>query len=109
MGDTKKGPKETSSVFGKLLELFVGLRSLLSNIKNNIVGQAESFIRRTVYFILAAVTAFIGMLFMILGLFFLIIDYAQVSRGVVFSVGGLVVFLVAVIFMQAAKIRKLKR
>jgi fucose permease len=51
----------------------------------------------------------IGAIFIILGVFDLLIDRLGVPRGVVFSLGGILISLIAVIFLQAAKIKKTRR
>jgi hypothetical protein len=43
---------------------------------------------------------------MVLGVFDLFVEYGRVPKGVVLLIGGLLISLVAVILLQAAKIKK---
>jgi hypothetical protein len=109
MADAQRGPKETASILSKLLELFSNLRLFLNEVRQNFLEYGDRLLRRLEYLFFIYLWVSIGLLLLVLGLFFMIIDYAQVSRGIVFTIGGAIIFLTALIFLQTAKIKKYKK
>jgi hypothetical protein len=75
-------------------------------LKKTLQSQADWFLRRAEYIFVVYLWVSTGMLFLILGVFYLMIDFGHFSRGIVFSIGGCLVLLISIIFLQAAKIRK---
>lgn len=109
MATPKKEPKQTSSILSKLFDLLSNLRLFFTEVKQNFLEYTDRLLRRLEYLFFIYLWVSIGLLLLVLGLFFMIIDYAQVSRGLVFSIGGTIIFLTAIIFLQTAKIKKYKK
>ncbi len=98
-----------SSATARLVDLLAAFRLFFVEMRQNITEHADWLLRRVEYLFIVYLWVSAGLFLMTLGLFFLAIDYGQVSRGIVFSVGGALIFLIAVIFLQTAKIKKYKR
>jgi hypothetical protein len=107
--DPEKDGSFVSSTAGKAFDILSALRLFFVEIRQNFLERWDFFLRRVEYLLMVYLWISAGMLLGILGIFYLLIDYAQAPRGVVFSLGGLIILLTAVIFLQAAKIKKSKR
>lgn len=99
MARTKKSLKD--DVFqwaGQALKL--GLQPMLELFTRTVEERIEKWERR----ILALKTAFFclraGFLFLVLGLFFLLVDYGGLPRGLVFSAGGFLILLVSWVYLR---------
>ena len=113
MASKKTSPENETSFFstaaGKAFDLLAALRLFFTEVRQNFLERWDWFLRRVEYLLMVYLWISAGLFLVVLGCFFLLIDYAQVPRGAVFSIGGLLIFLTAVIFLQAAKIKKFKR
>jgi hypothetical protein len=107
----KKNPSsEDRSLLSSLLKAAaeaVGTISLFFNeLKRTLQSQADWLLRRAEYVFVVYLWISTGVLFLILGVFYLMIDWGHFPRGMVFSVGGLLILLISIILLQAAKIRR---
>ena len=113
MGSKKAGIPKDSSVLSatasKVFDLVAALRFFFTEVRQNMREHLDRLLRRAEYLLVVYLWVSSGLLLLTLGVFYLLIDYAHVPRGIVFSTGGLVVFLTAVILLQSAKLHKLKR
>lgn len=107
--ETKKEPSILSATAAKVFEMLAAFRYFFLETKRNFAEQFDWFLRHVEYLFIIYLWISTGLLFLTLGLFYLLIDYARVPRGVVFSTGGLVVLLAAATLLQTAKIKKFKR
>lgn len=95
--------------FSKAFDWSAAIGLFFFELKKSFQNQADLFLCRMEYLFTLYLWVSIGLLFLIVGLFDLIMDFSKVSRGVVYSVGGLVIFLAAFILLQAVKIKKMKQ
>jgi hypothetical protein len=96
------------SVFSKIFETIAAVKLFFGEMRNSVLENVDWFLRRVEYLFIVYLWISVGVLFLVLGIFDLVIDLGRVPRGVVFSIGGVIIFLTAVIFSQAAKIKKKK-
>ena len=97
---------ESSSASGILQTILsvVGLtRDLLLELYGKVEGMVEELGRRLIRTLLSALFLFTGAVLLLLGVLFLFIDFAGAPRGVVFSVGGLIILLVSIISIQSSR------
>lgn len=113
MADSKNEKERTRSGWGqataKALDVLAGIRMFFTEIKDSIAEHLDGILRRIEYLFLVYLWVSVGLLLMILGVFDLLIEFCRIPRGIVFSLGGLLIFLVAVIFLQAARIKKSRK
>ncbi len=107
--ETKSGPSVFSSTASKAMDLLAAVRLFFVEIKETFLEHVDGMLRRVQYLFIVYLWVSVGVLLMLLGCFFLVIDYGQVPRGVVFSIGGALVFLIAVIFLQSARLKKSRK
>jgi hypothetical protein len=109
MADTKtSSEKNTSGLFRAFMKAFnwgAAARLFFTDLKQSLQNQVDHFLCRLEYLFVLYLWVSIGLIFLIIGLFNLVADYAKVSAGVVFSIGGLVIFLAAFILLQAARMK----
>ncbi len=79
----------------KAVSMVGWLKTLGSTLTDRLEKGVEAQTRRMLLFGLLAVLMGVGFTIFILGILFLAIDLGGVSRGVAFTVGGLLVFLPA--------------
>jgi len=108
MADTKTNDRSTtastvSNLFKKLLMVLGGSRQFLEYLIGLVEVRQERFQRRVMQLFTLYMGMFSGLFLLVLGIFFILMDYSGVPRGVVFSVGGLLVFLISVILIQVNK------
>jgi len=104
-----RSPKNSSlltSLLKAIAEALGTVNLLFQEAKKTLQSQADGFIRRAEYILVVYLWISIGAVFLILGAFFLMMDLGHVSRGAVFSIGGLLTLLISVILLQAAKIKR---
>lgn len=104
-----RSPKDSSllsSLLKAMAEAMGTVSLLLQEIKKTLQGQADWLIRRTETTFVIYLWVSTGALFLILGIFFLMIDLGHFPRGAVFSIGGFLILLISIIVLQAAKIRR---
>jgi hypothetical protein len=91
------GVKEAG--IGTMVEKAVSMVGWLKTLGGTLTDRLEKGIeaqaRRVMLFGLWAILMGVGLSIFILGILFLVIDLGGISRGVVFTVGGLLVFLPA--------------
>ena len=113
MTDSKKTTETSSSGWGqtaaKAFDAVAAARMFFTEIKDLVVEHWDWFLRRVEYLLVVYMWISVGILLMVLGVFDLIIEYGRVPKGMVFSIGGLFIFLVAIIFLQAAKMKRRKK
>jgi|SRR5581483_8806057 len=106
----EKEPKSKESPFGavieRIIDLIAGFQLFFQEAKHSVQSHLDWFLRRIEYIFMVYLWVSIGLVFLILGAFDLVIDLGGVPRGWVFSIGGLFIFLIAIVFLQAAKIKK---
>jgi hypothetical protein len=100
--------RSAASSAARVMDLLAAIRLFFGEIRQSALGKADGALRRMEYLFAVYLWVSIGLFLMVLGLFFLAIDFGHIPRGFVFSIGGLLVFLAAVIFLQTSKIRKTK-
>lgn len=110
MAEKKNSSPKNSSLFTSAVstaaEVMETVVLFFREIKKNLQSQVDWLLRRAEYIFVVYLWVSTGMLFLILGVFYLLIDYGHFSRGIVFSIGGCLVLLISIIFLQAAKIKK---
>ncbi len=110
MADSKESSEKNQTGFfqaaGKAFDFLTAIRLFFAEIKESFARHWDWFLRRVEYLFVVYLWISVGILLMILGIFDLLIDFYRIPRGVVFSFGGLLILLVAVIFLQAAKMKK---
>jgi hypothetical protein len=113
MADTKSTREEAHSGWmgsaAKAFDFWASIRLFFSGMKESIAEGLDMLLRRVEYLFLVYLWVSAGLLLMVLGIFDLLVDFGKVPRGVVFSLGGLFIVLVATIFLQAAKIKKRRK
>ncbi len=95
-----------SALFAFLKKIFgvlAGTRPFFDNLADMLEHRAEQMERRLLKLVVLYLLTFASLVFLLLGIFFIVIDSAGVSRGIVFAVGGLIVLLVTVILIQSMK------
>ena len=97
-----------SSAVSKILGMLGSLLAVFSEARETFRKGFDRFLRRVEYLFLIYLWVSVGMVFLLLGGFFLVIDAGWASRGTVFFIGGLLVFLVSMVLLQTATIRKEK-
>ena len=104
MEKSKSGGKNFGSMFMSLLnkgiEILSGTVPIIGSLADNLEDRAEKMHKRMLGFAMFYLSLFAGIIFLILGIFFLLVDSAGIPRGVVFSVGGLLVLLVSMLLIQ---------
>jgi hypothetical protein len=89
---------EAASVLGGLWDFVLGAFKALGAIENRLEKSLEkhkkAFQGWLVKVIVTGLSVFMSLAFLILGLFFIAIDYGEIPRGVVFNCGGLFGLLV---------------
>jgi len=98
--------KGLGSVLEKIFNLLAAARLFFGELRGSVLEKADGFLRRVQFLFIVYLWISIGLIFLILGVFDLLIDDLRVSRGVVFSLGGVLISLVSVIFLQTAKMKK---
>ena len=106
MATSHFGSKLHHGLFGwlnQIVGVFAGAKPLLELAEELMQKQAEKMLRRmlggmAVYFILVA-----GVIFMTIGVIFIAIDFMIIPRGVAFTLGGLLLVLGSVLFLQLSK------
>ncbi len=110
MADERNSSEKSQTGFfqtaGKAFDFLAAIRIFFTEIKESILQHWDWFLRRVEYLFVVYLWISVGILLMVLGIFDLLIDFCRISRGVVFSLGGLLILLVAVIFLQAAKMKR---
>lgn len=108
-GGLKTTPHPGRGFFGKAADFAAAAGLFLAEIRNSILEHWDWALRRVEYLFIVYLWISAGLFILTLGLFDLLIDQAGIPRGVVFSLGGAFISLIAVIFLQASKIKKLRR
>ena len=98
--------KGLASAAGKIFEFLSAIRLFFGEIRESVLEKADGLLRRAQYLFMVYLWISIGLIFLMIGIFDLLIDELRVSRGVVFSLGGVLISLVSVIFLQTAKMKK---
>lgn len=109
-----KGSKEGvgsggAGLFSRLVDILATVKFFLGEVRDTILDNVDKAVRRTLILFTLYLWVSIGAVLALVGVFDLLIDQAGVPRGVVFSLGGLLVSLVAVICLQALRVGKRKR
>lgn len=101
---------ESNSVLGDLiakgLELLSTFGLMASEAKEALSRKTEAVFWRTVLLLTLVLWMSAGLFLLILGCMQLLIDQAGWSRGAVYSVGGLLVFLIAALGFQGLRLRQ---
>lgn len=110
MAPKNEKPKKDRSLIGEIaaraIDLLAALKLFLGEIRDHLDGQMELFLRRVELLFIIYLWISVGALFMVLGLFDLLIEYAKIPQPWVFSVGGILILLTAVIFLQSSRLRR---
>lgn len=106
-------PRKGSSLLGdigsKILELLAALRLFIGEVQSHFDDQVDLFLRRVEFLFILYLWISVGALFMLLGIFDLLIEYAKIPQPWVFTVGGLLILLTALIFLQTSRLRRLRK
>lgn len=105
----KGGGSLLRTVAGKAFDLLAALSLFFGEVRETLADGLDHFLRRTAYLLILDLWVSVGLLLMVLGVFDLAIDYGQVPRGVVYSIGGLVVLLVASLLLMSTRIKRYKK
>ena len=109
---TDKGRKERSllgDIGSKILEVLATLRLFIGEVQAHFDDQVDLFLRRVELLFILYLWISVGALFMVLGIFDLLIEYAKIPQPWVFTVGGLLILLTAVVFLQTSRLRRLRK
>ncbi len=106
---SNKSPSGLLQTFSKAFDWRAAIGLFFTELKKSFRNQADLFLCRMEYLFTLYLWVSIGLVFLIVGLFDLIMDFTKASRGAVYSIGGLVIFLTAFILLQAVKIKKMKQ
>ncbi|MGH7738860.1 MAG: hypothetical protein ACREL1_01820 [bacterium] len=99
MARTKKSVKDDVLQWaGQTFKL--GLQPMLELFTRNVEDRIEKWERRLLALVLAFFCLGTGFLFLVLGLFFLLVDYGGLPRGLVFSAGGFLILLVSWVYLR---------
>jgi len=113
MTESKNTSEQTHSGWGqaaaKAFDMVSAVRLFFTEIKESMAEHWDWFLRRVEYLFIVYLWVSVGLLLMLLGIFDLLIEFGHVPKGEVFSIGGLLIFLVSIIFLQAAKIKKRRK
>jgi hypothetical protein len=101
-----KGPGEGPGLFATLVDILAAVRLFFGELKESLAELADGALRRVLVLFTLYLWVSVGVLLMLVGVFDLLIDQAGLPRGVVYSLGGLLVSLVAVICLQALRAGK---
>lgn len=96
-------------VISKLLEVLAGLRLMVGEFQDHWDGQVERFLRRVEFLFILYLWISIGALFVVLGLFDLLIEYAKIPQPWVFTTGGLLILLTAMVVLQTTRLKGSKK
>ncbi|HVM33350.1 MAG TPA: hypothetical protein VMU88_09475 [bacterium] len=99
MASAKK-PEGFLGWLGEILKL--GLKPLAEALVQKLEERWEAWERRMLGLLVAYLSLFAGLFFLSLGVFFLLVDYAGIPRGVVFAGGGCVILLVSFVYLKAS-------
>jgi hypothetical protein len=113
MAPKTEDPKKQKTLLGelgsKVIDLLTALRLVFVEVRDHLDDQVEFFLRRVEMLFFIYLWVSVGALFMVLGLFDLLIQYAGIPKPWVFSVGGLLILLSSVIFLQSSRLRRKHR
>jgi hypothetical protein len=113
MADSDNKHEKDRSLLGevvsKLLEVLAAFRLMIGEVQDHWDNQVERFLRRVEFLFILYLWISIGALFMVLGLFEMLTDLAKIPRPWVFSVGGLLIVLTAVIVLQSTRLKRSKK
>ncbi|HVZ81540.1 MAG TPA: hypothetical protein VHE12_12195 [bacterium] len=104
--EAKKDRSLVSEVISKIFEVLATLRLLIGQVQDHWDDQVENFLRRIGVLLLLYLWISLGLLFMVLGIFDGLIEYAKVPQPLVLLVGGLLVLLTSVILLQSTRLRR---
>ena len=105
-------PKEETQEKGvgatvkKIFDILAAIKLFFGDARVSLLEKADVYLRRVRYLFVVYIWISIGLVFLILGIFDFLIDHWGVPRGVIFSLGGILISLVSVIFLQTAKMKK---
>ncbi|MDD5686473.1 MAG: hypothetical protein PHE88_01400 [Elusimicrobia bacterium] len=110
MDKTQSGHAEQRTVVSTLaallkeiIKILTGTRPLLEYLVDVLENRVEKMQRRMLVLMVIYFTMFAGIIFIILGIFLMMVDFTGIPRGVVFTAGGLFVLLVSMLVIQSGK------
>jgi len=103
--DPEPEPSSASGVLETILSIVGATRDLIGELTGKVEGMVDHLAARVIRSLLSALFLFFGAVIVLLGVFFLLIDLGGVPRGVVFTVGGLILVLLAVILLLVGRRR----
>jgi len=112
MAKSKEGkgtPTEGPGLFAKLVDILAAVRLFFGELKGSLAELADGALRRVLVLFTLYLWVSVGAVLMLVGLFDLLIDQAGLPRGVVYSLGGLLVCLVSVIGLQSMRVGRGKK
>jgi hypothetical protein len=83
----------------------LGLQPVVETFLRQMEDRVEQWERRILALAVAYLGIFAGLFFLVLGIFFLLVDYCGVPRGVVFTAGGFLIVLISFVYLQGNKRR----
>jgi len=96
--------KEEGGTFAKVVDILAAVRLFFAELRESILERVDGALRRTLILLTLYLWVSVGVVLMLVGLFDLLIDQAGLPRGVVYSLGGLLVCLVSVIALQSMRV-----
>jgi small neutral amino acid transporter SnatA (MarC family) len=107
MKKTESLPKKSVSFISGWVDKAwkLGLQPLLETFLRQMEDRVEAWERRALALAAAYLGIFAGSFFFVLGVFFLLVDYCGLPRGVVFTAGGFLIVLISFVYLQGGKRR----
>lgn len=107
----KSSEKDTAGLFPFLFKVFdriVMVRAFFKEAEESLRNHMEAFVRRVGYLLVLYLCLLVGLVFFLVGLFDLLMEWTKLSPGVVYSLGGLGISVCSVILLEVAKTKKTK-
>jgi hypothetical protein len=92
-----------SHLWGSALGALKNAGAIQDRVDRSLEKYKRSFQKSMVEVAVMGLSIFMCVAFLVLGLFFIVIDYGGIPRGIVFVCGGLLGFLVLRLMASAAK------
>ncbi len=107
MAKTESASKKTESFLSGWVDKAwkLGLQPVLETFLRQMEDRVERWERRVLTLAVAYLGIFAGLFFLVLGIFFLLVDYCGLPRGVVFAAGGFLIVLISFVYLQGGKRR----
>ena len=107
MAKTESTSKKSESLLSGWVDKAwkLGLQPVMDNFLRQMEDRVEQWERRILALAAAYLGIFAGLVFLVLGVFFIFMDYLGIPRGVVFTAGGFLIALISFVYLQGGKKR----